>query len=548
MKSKNERNICSFCDNTSKKGKNKHLNSVTDFWSSVSLKQKLQLLSVDKNFVLKQIKSSNLYNPNFSATSSNGEQGLSFNKQTCLCPACKKRKSIFNAVVKVFEDYIVELEDRSFDASNDQKQKNKTSANKNNSQCKMNTNVKSSGTAQDKKSNVQCNGLSTFDKLFSPKIEAFGDYLTIRNDKITVDESYFSNNGSNHFFEVIKKIAEVFPNSILHISPDLSNSSSSSDGATTNAKTKHSAPTTHKPEPTSSSSTSSGPDNIHTLINLCTMNSEINIKKIMIKKAKKVLSNPNTIEETTTTTITTNMPKSLTNKTIALENSYSSEEELDTAEDDDNVSSTTSSSTSSTTSTNHSHAVDDVVKANTTQESRALFQIYLARLFSHNITVAYKDMVALEVQSQLLEELESEKKNVNNKQKKKKKTVNKEQLSTKKKEPVVAPPPQPPKKKKSTTTTQDVQNVQVDDFEALDDQEWSVVQNNKKHVQRSFSATNVHQAPPNQNVVEKKNVSVPVVSSKPPTVHPKTVVVTPPVKVEPAVMGWSNLCQIKKFF
>merc|ERR1712151_430574 len=44
-----------------------------------------------------------------------------------------------------------------------------------------------------------------------------------------------------------------------------------------------------------------------------------------------------------------------------------------------------------------------VIKSNS-QESRLLFQIYLARIFAHNINVAYKNVVALQAQEELLQE------------------------------------------------------------------------------------------------------------------------------------------------
>jgi hypothetical protein len=98
--------VCILCENETgvKKTTKPAINNVTDFWNSMSHKQKLQLLSVDKNFVLKQIRSSNLYSPNLTNSSnsgdSSGKAGIGFSKQMCLCPACKKRKAIFNAVVK----------------------------------------------------------------------------------------------------------------------------------------------------------------------------------------------------------------------------------------------------------------------------------------------------------------------------------------------------------------------------------------------------------------------------------------------------------------
>jgi DNA polymerase III alpha subunit (gram-positive type) len=149
--------VCVLCET-------KSYSSVHDFWmNGISLQQKLNLLQVDKTFVLKQIRSSNLYSPNFTkkiqttttttTTSSNStssktnsssssstseidgnklndknnqqQQQQQQQKQqqnaaaaarksifnsanantnksstTCLCPACKKRKAIFNVVVK----------------------------------------------------------------------------------------------------------------------------------------------------------------------------------------------------------------------------------------------------------------------------------------------------------------------------------------------------------------------------------------------------------------------------------------------------------------
>ena len=84
----------------------------------------------------------------------------------------------------------------------------------------------------------------------------FGRYLTVKNGKITVVEDYLRKDNGKHFLRVIKKCEEVFPND-LKLGPN------------------------HFPTP----------ENIHMLINYCTMNSELNIKKIMLKNAKKVLSN-----------------------------------------------------------------------------------------------------------------------------------------------------------------------------------------------------------------------------------------------------------------
>jgi hypothetical protein len=413
--------VCILCENDKRTTKTV-INNVTDFWNSTSHKQKLQLLSVDKNFVLKQIRSSNLYSPNLASNSdtTNGKSGLGFSKQMCMCPACKKRKIIFNAVVKVFEDYIDELEDRAFDGHQP---------------VSRHTAPKSCQTSPDLIQNsttTNASGLGSLNKLSSPKIEIFGDYLTIRNDKLTVHESYFADNGPNHFFDVIKKIAEIFPSN-----------------STDTFKTKKGTIINNTKIGTT------GPDNIHTLINLCTMNSELNIKKVMIKKAKKVLSatttevfatngsdhvnininnlninvnmNPNTPPTVSKT--------SLISSTTSLEEEDYTDGEEDEDDEDDNVSTTTSSSSASSSSSHHAHgsqphmstSIDELVKTNTTQESRLLFQIYLARLFSHNITVAYKDMIALEMQNRLLEELESEKKETKNQQNKKGKSATKKQ-------------------------------------------------------------------------------------------------------------------------
>jgi hypothetical protein len=267
------------------------------------------------------------------------------------------------------------------------------------------------------------------------------------------------------------------------------------------------------------------------------MNSELNIKKIMIKKAKKALSSTTTTEVFATATNGGNVNININNVNINVnmnaksqhksnpnmnmpsfeeEEEYTSDEEEDEDDDDDdNVSTTTTSSASSTSSQSHGHhsqgtqssttnpSVDELVKTNTTQESRLLFQIYLARLFSHNITVAYKDMIALEMQNQLLEELESEKKEtVPKNQHKKGKNASKKQ-----KEPPKmgkAPPKKqaPPQQitqeetaKKKKKNKKRVENDEMDEETVLvhqtefDDNDWNVVQKHKKHVARPTSTT-----------------------------------------------------------
>lgn len=175
--SSHEKSVCVLCENNENT-----FSSVQEFWlHGTSFKQKMSLLQVDKNLVLRQIRSSHLYNPNFdikrmssnllinnnnnksnsaiknpkistaftaaqmntkerpnaitpgelssiitSPTNSGNTMNVSLPKSssevisklstsinkpnrksvfgnkatTCLCPACKKRKAIFNVVVK----------------------------------------------------------------------------------------------------------------------------------------------------------------------------------------------------------------------------------------------------------------------------------------------------------------------------------------------------------------------------------------------------------------------------------------------------------------
>ena len=80
----------------------------------------------------------------------------------------------------------------------------------------------------------------------------FGDFLIIKNDKLTVSDAYLKDGGA-HFYDIMRKCAEIFP-----------------DDA--------------KLQPNESPP----PENIHMLINYCTMNSELNIKNIMLKAKKNI--------------------------------------------------------------------------------------------------------------------------------------------------------------------------------------------------------------------------------------------------------------------
>lgn len=68
--------------------------SVKDFWLEAPLKKKLQLLQMDCKFVLDQIRCSSPY------TTKEGDKPAFLSKpSSCLCPACRKKKAIFNAVI-----------------------------------------------------------------------------------------------------------------------------------------------------------------------------------------------------------------------------------------------------------------------------------------------------------------------------------------------------------------------------------------------------------------------------------------------------------------
>jgi hypothetical protein len=117
----------------------------------------------------------------------------------------------------VFEDYIDELEDREFEGHHPTprvreqppqpeitKHENiskQVFVNGNRTTVTTTTTVGNSTTTTTTTTvggNPNAAGLGTLNKLFSPKIEIFGDYLTIRNDKLTVHESYFADNGPKY--------------------------------------------------------------------------------------------------------------------------------------------------------------------------------------------------------------------------------------------------------------------------------------------------------------------------------------------------------------
>ena len=68
--------------------------SVNEFWLEAPIKKKLQMLQMDCKFVLDQIRCSSPY------TTKEGDKPAFLSKpSSCLCPACRKKKAIFNAVI-----------------------------------------------------------------------------------------------------------------------------------------------------------------------------------------------------------------------------------------------------------------------------------------------------------------------------------------------------------------------------------------------------------------------------------------------------------------
>lgn len=65
---------------------------------------------------------------------------------------------------------------------------------------------------------------------------------------------------------------------------------------------------------------------------------------------------------------------------------------------------------------NHNGVNMNGIMRSNTHESRLLFQIYLARIFAHNVNVAFRDVVALQAQKELLEECEIDEKMKSSKQ------------------------------------------------------------------------------------------------------------------------------------
>ena len=63
---------------------------IKKFWMTLSFDQQATLCEVDKNFVLKSLRS--------------------HHRHTCSCPTCGKRRTIFDREVQLFEDYCNELE------------------------------------------------------------------------------------------------------------------------------------------------------------------------------------------------------------------------------------------------------------------------------------------------------------------------------------------------------------------------------------------------------------------------------------------------------
>ncbi|KAL9654386.1 hypothetical protein ABK040_010413 [Willaertia magna] len=446
---------CDYCD---KKLRNRIPRNVQEFWLQASLKKKLQLLQIDCKFVLDQIRCSSPY------TTKDGDKPAFLSKpSSCLCPACRKKKAIFNAVIAVFEDYVSELD-----------------GNK-----KIETTIGDTSSLTENDHMVVRKQLQfckiTGKHQFSGNQLPFGSFLTVSGGKLTVKEEYLKKDNGQHFFSVMKKCEEVFPNDIT-LGPNVF----------------------------------PAPENIHMLINYCTMNSELNIKKIMLKNAKKALhlnnaknlenksshhhhhqhhhhqqvsqvSPPVTISTSNTSIhIVPNSPNA-NNSNVASSNGMNSnsphfnpkvvngsiamvhlgnvkdliregggtatvvlnhlhsqhedeetdeevEEDEETDEEEEDEDYSTEEQESEEEDENNKEKVDDSNKksnkdrerneilASNMRESKLLFQIYLARLFAHNIRVAFNDLCAYEMQKCLLEECEKEemKKGSNNKKKKNK--------------------------------------------------------------------------------------------------------------------------------
>ena len=130
----------------------------------------------------------------------------------------------------MFEDYIDELEDREFEGHNPTPRAQQSPPPQpeitkheniskqvfvNGSRTTVTTtttvgNSMTTTTTTTVAGNPNAAGLGTLNKLFSPKIEIFGDYLTIRNDKLTVHESYFADNGPKYVYFLLLTIIVTF--------------------------------------------------------------------------------------------------------------------------------------------------------------------------------------------------------------------------------------------------------------------------------------------------------------------------------------------------
>jgi hypothetical protein len=311
----------------------------------------------------------------------------------------------------------------------------------------------------------------------SPKISAltisqlpFGDFLVIKNDKLTVSETYLKDNGS-HFYELMKKCLEIFPDD-TKLQP-------------------HQSPS---------------PENIHMLINYCTMNSELNIKKIMMKSKRNMSDNSDeSSDESEEEEYETGEDSDEEEEELSEDeyeesdeeagDSDSGEEESDEDEDSDEESDEDDSCEEEDDEREQFGHMSGIVRSNT-QESRLLFQIYLARIFAHNVNVAFKDMMALKAQQELLQECENgdTQRKKNGKQvkqqptKKKNKKQQQQQQQQKKKKDAAKPqkvvsntPPKSEEQKPelpSLETLKEASAVVLSSEEAMSD-EWNVVQHNK---------------------------------------------------------------------
>jgi len=279
----------------------------------------------------------------------------------------------------------------------------------------------------------------------------FGDCLIIKNDKLTVSEAYLKDGGA-HFYDIMKKCSEIFPDD-LKLQP-------------------------HQSPP---------PENIHMLINYCTMNSELNIKNIMLKAKKNALMNEIHSSD-----------ESSDEELSGSEDGDDDEDDEDEGDDEDDDEYTSDSDADSDESTSDGYIsgeecdevlpkddsinINGIVRSNT-QESRLLFQIYLARIFAHNVNVAFRDIVALQAQRELLEECEIDEKMKSNKQSKNTKKQSKQKKSKQKKVPASAAAKTtskitPTKQERETIPPLDIlkEATSVIMSEEMVEDEWNVVQ------------------------------------------------------------------------